>query len=101
MLVLFYLGNTTIQWLNSSEGQPELRIELDYLKMARYGVNVADANDIIEIAVGGKTATTKYEGERKFDIRVRYEEPYRNSVGAIGSRNLTVGLAYKFKKRSQ
>lgn len=68
-----------------SLGQPELRIELDYLKMARYGVNVADANDIIEIAVGGKAATTKYEGERKFDIRVRYEEPYRNSVSAIGS----------------
>ncbi|HLO56518.1 MAG TPA: CusA/CzcA family heavy metal efflux RND transporter [Saprospiraceae bacterium] len=67
-----------------SIGQPELRIELDYLKMARYGVNVADANDVIEIAVGGKAATTKYEDERKFDIRVRYEEEYRNSMENVG-----------------
>jgi len=67
-----------------SIGQPELRIELDYSKMARYGVNVSDANDIIEIAVGGKTATTKYEGERKFDIRVRYNEVFRNNIESIG-----------------
>jgi cobalt-zinc-cadmium resistance protein CzcA len=67
-----------------SIGQPELRVELDYSKMARYGVNVADANDIIEIAVGGKTATTKYEGERRFDIRVRYNESFRNDIESIG-----------------
>jgi cobalt-zinc-cadmium resistance protein CzcA len=67
-----------------SIGQPELRIELDYQKMARYGVNVSDANDIIEMAVGGKAATTKYEGERKFDIRVRFQEDFRNSIEDIG-----------------
>jgi cobalt-zinc-cadmium resistance protein CzcA len=82
-----------------SIGQPELRIELDYLKMARYGVNVSDANDIIEIAVGGKTATTKYEGERKFDIRVRYNESFRNNIESIG--NLLVPCKASHNSESQ
>ncbi|MGQ3014048.1 MAG: efflux RND transporter permease subunit [Flavobacteriales bacterium] len=67
-----------------SIGQPELRIQLDQKKMARYGATVEDANDVIEIAIGGKAVTTKYEGERKFDIRVRFQEQYRNTVDAIG-----------------
>jgi len=67
-----------------SIGQPELRIELDRYKMARYGANVSEANDIIEMAVGGKKASTYYEGERRFDIRVRYSPEYRKSEVAIG-----------------
>lgn len=58
-------------------GQPEFRIELDQQKMATYGVSTSDANAIIEMAIGGKAATQLYEGERKFDIRLRYQEPYR------------------------
>ena len=64
-------------------GQPEFRIELDQQKMALYGVNTADANAVIEMALGGKAATLLYEGERKFDIRVRYQEQYRNTQEAI------------------
>lgn len=58
-------------------GQPEFRIELDQRKMAFYGVNTADANAVIEMAIGGKAATQLYEGERKFDVRVRYQKEYR------------------------
>ncbi len=60
-------------------GQPEFRIELDQQKMALYGVSIADANAVIEMAIGGKAATQLYEGERKFDIRVRYDKEFRNS----------------------
>lgn len=67
-----------------SLGQPELRIELDRYKMARYGVNIAEANEIIEMAVGGKQASTMYEGERRFDIRVRYLPQFRQSAKEIG-----------------
>ncbi len=67
-----------------SLGQPELRINLDHAKMSRYGVNMREAQDIIEMAIGGKTATTIYEGERKFDIRVRYSPEYRNSPDDVG-----------------
>jgi cobalt-zinc-cadmium resistance protein CzcA len=64
-------------------GQPEFRIELDQRKMALYGVSTADANSVIEMAIGGKAASQLYEGERKFDIRIRYQKPYRDTQGKI------------------
>jgi cobalt-zinc-cadmium resistance protein CzcA len=66
-------------------GQPEMRIELDENKMALYGVTTADANAIIEMAIGGKAVTQIYEGERKFQLRLRYEEQYRNNAEAISN----------------
>ena len=47
--------------------------------MAFYGVNTADANAVIEMAIGGKAATQLYEGERKFDIRIRYQKEFRDT----------------------
>lgn len=67
-----------------SIGQPELRIELDFQKMGRYGVDASDANEVIEMAIGGKAVSIKYENERRFDIRVRYSEEYRSSIEDIG-----------------
>ncbi|CAM3706014.1 efflux RND transporter permease subunit [Mucilaginibacter galii] len=64
-------------------GQPEFRIELDQQKMARYGVATADANAVIEMAIGGKAASELYEGERKFDIRIRYQKPFRDTQEKI------------------
>jgi len=69
-------------------GQPEFRIELDQQKMALYGVTTADANAVIEMAIGGKAATQLFEGERKFDIRIRYQKDYRETEEEI--RNLMV-----------
>lgn len=64
-------------------GQPEFRIELDQQKMSLYGINTADAQSVIEMAIGGKAATQLYEGERKFDIRVRYQKDFRNTEDKI------------------
>lgn len=58
-------------------GQPEISVILDREKMAAYGIKVADAQAVLEMAFGGKTATQKYEDEQKFDIRVRYSKEYR------------------------
>lgn len=66
-------------------GQPELRIDLDQEKMALYGVTTADANAIIEMAIGGKAVSQIYEGEKKFQMRLRYEEGYRNNAEAISN----------------
>ena len=66
-------------------GQPELDIDLDQRKMALYGVATADANAVIEMAIGGKAATQLYEGIRKFDIRLRIPEEYRKSEKDIGN----------------
>jgi Putative silver efflux pump len=64
-------------------GQPEFRIELDQQKMAMYGVTMADAETVIAMAVGGKAATQLYEEEKKFDVRIRYEEQYRANQEAV------------------
>lgn len=67
-----------------SLGQPELRVELDREKMARYGASVSEANNIVEMAIGGKKVSTFYEGERRFDIRVRYSPEFRRGEKEIG-----------------
>ncbi|RDB06702.1 efflux RND transporter permease subunit [Runella aurantiaca] len=64
-------------------GQPEMSVILHDSKMALYGVSIADAQAVIEMAIGGKTASVLYEGERKFDIRLRYQEPYRRTEDDI------------------
>lgn len=66
-------------------GQPEISVDLDEEKMAIYGVSKSDAQAVIEMAIGGKTATVKYEGERKFDIRIRYQKDYRKDEEDIGN----------------
>jgi cobalt-zinc-cadmium resistance protein CzcA len=60
-------------------GQPELDIDLNQTKMGLYGVAAADANAVIELAIGGKAATQLYEGIKKFDIRVRFPEDFRRT----------------------
>ncbi|WP_119081028.1 efflux RND transporter permease subunit [Chitinophaga alhagiae] len=69
-------------------GQPEMSVHLDEQKMALYGVKTADAQAVIEMAIGGKTATQLYEGERKFDVRIRYDQNFRKDEGDL--RNLVV-----------
>jgi len=66
-------------------GQPELDIDLDQQRMALYGVATADANAVIQMAIGGKAASSLYEGIKQFDIRVRYPEAYRATVDDIGN----------------
>jgi cobalt-zinc-cadmium resistance protein CzcA len=64
-------------------GQPEMSVLLDEEKMAIYGVTKAEAQAVIEMAIGGKTATMKYEGDRKFAIRIRYDQAYRKNEDDI------------------
>ncbi len=64
-------------------GQPEISILLDEEKMAIYGITKAETQAMIEMAIGGKTATQKYEGERKFDIRIRYDKEFRKNEDDI------------------
>jgi len=66
-------------------GQPELDIDLDQEKMAFYGVAAADANAVIEMAIGGKAVSTLYEGIKKFDIRIRFPKEYRTTEQDIGN----------------
>lgn len=65
-------------------GQPELQIDIDERRLARYGVAKDDVQSIIEMAIGGKVASQVYEEERKFNLVVRYDKPFRDNAEAIG-----------------
>ena len=66
-------------------GQPSLTVVVDRQKIARYGVNVADVNGLIEAAVGGSAATQVVQGEKLFDLVVRLSPQYRETPEAIGN----------------
>ncbi|MGB6483146.1 MAG: CusA/CzcA family heavy metal efflux RND transporter [Candidatus Acidiferrales bacterium] len=70
-------------------GQPSLIINVDRDKIARYGINVADVETVIQTAVGGQAATQIIQGEKLFDLVVRMEPQFRSSPSQIG--NLLVG----------
>jgi heavy metal efflux system protein len=69
-------------------GQPNLNIKVDRAKAARYGLNSGDVNTVIQAAMGGAVATEVLEGERQFDLVVRYTPAYRDSPDKI--RNIKV-----------
>ncbi|WP_420224040.1 efflux RND transporter permease subunit [Pigmentiphaga litoralis] len=64
-------------------GQQYLTVDIDRRAIARYGLNVSDVHDVIEIAIAGKNATQIFEGERRFNATVRLPESFRNNVSAI------------------
>jgi cobalt-zinc-cadmium resistance protein CzcA len=64
-------------------GQPNLNLMVDRAKADRYGINVADVQDAIETAVGGKAVSQILDGEQRYDLVVRYQEPYRSTVEQI------------------
>ncbi len=65
-------------------GQPSLTIEIDRAKIARYGLNVDDINNLVSAAIGGVAATQVVQGEKQFDLIVRLDRPYRDDAEAIG-----------------
>ncbi len=64
-------------------GQPNLNIVVDRQQAARHGVNVADVQDAVETAVGGKAVNQVLQGEQRYDLVVRYQAPYRETKEAI------------------
>ncbi len=66
-------------------GQPSLTIKIDRARIARYGLNVADINSLIQTAIGGDVATQVVQQEKQFDLIVRLERQYRDTPEEIGN----------------
>ena len=66
-------------------GLPNLNVSIDRRKLARHGLNVADVQEVIETAIGGKAATEIVEGQMRVEVLVRFPEERRNSPEAIGN----------------
>jgi len=71
--------------IEQEAAQPQVRIEVDRQATARYGINVKDVQDVIELAIGGRPVSEVYEGDRVFDIVVRYAAEARGTLGSIGA----------------
>jgi heavy metal efflux system protein len=66
-----------------SLGQPEVRIVPDRTLCARYGLNVGDVEAVVQAAIGGQAVTQVYQGEKHFDLVVRWAAPYRKDLKTI------------------
>ena len=69
----------------SELGQPNLLIRVDRQAAARYGVLPSDVNSTVQAAIGGQAVTQVLEGERRFDVVVRFQPQYRESESAISN----------------
>ncbi|MCC6503755.1 MAG: efflux RND transporter permease subunit [Deltaproteobacteria bacterium] len=83
--VMATVNGVTDLRVEQTAGQPYITVDIDRRKIARYGINIADIQEIIETAVGGKVATDVFEGDRRFSVLLRFPEEKRNSVEAIGN----------------
>ncbi|HPG42100.1 MAG TPA: CusA/CzcA family heavy metal efflux RND transporter [bacterium] len=81
--VLAHIKGGTDLMTEKVSGQPYLTIDIDRSRIARYGLNISDVQNVIEIAIAGKTASRFYEENKSFDITVRLPEEKRNSIAAI------------------
>lgn len=66
-------------------GQPSLSVKINRARIARYGLNVADVNSLVQSAIGGVVATQVVQGEKEFDLVVRLDRQYRNNPDKIGN----------------
>src|SRR5579862_8348266 len=66
-------------------GQPNLDLKINRREAARYGINITDIQDAVQTAVGGNAVSQVLIGEQRYDVVVRYQEPYRNTAKAIAN----------------
>ena len=67
----------------NSLGQPNLNIQIDREKAARFGLNTGDVNTVIQAALGGTSATTVLEGDRQYGLTVRYDAKSRKDLESV------------------
>ena len=78
------IGGSADTSIEQEADQPGLRIQLDRAQLARYGLNIDDISRIIESAVGGAAIGSVFEGDRHFDIAVRYAPEWRSDISQLG-----------------
>ena len=74
------------------EGLPQMEVDYHRAKIARYGLNIADVNDVISMGFAGKVAGSVFEGEKRFDLVVRLDQDHRRDIQNIQNANVTTSL---------
>jgi len=76
--------NTPTVFAERIVGKPYLEIDIDRERIARYGISIADVQNVIEVAVGGRTLTRTVEGRERYPVRVRYMRELRDDMESLG-----------------
>jgi len=71
--------------IEQERDQAQLRIAINRFQVARYGINVGDVQDVIDLALGGSPITSVFEGDRHFDVVARFKPEARSDPAAIGN----------------
>ncbi len=88
--IIQWVPGTTAPQVERIAGLPQINVVYDRMRIANYGLNVSDLNDILSTAFAGKSAGMVFENERRFDLVVRLDSSHRTSIDDIG--NLWVPL---------
>jgi cobalt-zinc-cadmium resistance protein CzcA len=83
------IGGAADTSIEQEADQAQLRIAVDRAVLARYGLNISDVQEVIELAIGGRAVGAVFEGERRFDITVRYTSEARSDPATIGQMLVT------------
>ncbi len=85
------------------EGLPQMQVKYDRAKIARYGLNIAEVNDVISMGFAGKVAGSVFEGEKRFDLVVRFDQEHRKDIQNIQNSFVTTpsGVQVPLKELAQ
>lgn len=83
--VIQQISGVTTPQIEKVSGLPEINVEYDRTRLANYGLNVEDVNDILSTAFAGRVAGQVYEDERRFDLVVRLDTPFRKNIDDVNS----------------
>jgi len=89
------IAGVTDQRIEQLAGVPQLKIIFDRKQIARYGLNIKDISDLIEIALNGQTATDLIETQKRYDIFVRYQEDFRDNESKIENMIVKTPAGYR------
>jgi len=83
--VIQTVKGVTVPQVELVSGLPQINIEYDRTRLANYGVNVEDVNNVVSTAFAGKSAGVVFENERRFDLVVRLDSTYRGSIEDVNN----------------
>ncbi|OPC31204.1 acriflavine resistance protein B [Elizabethkingia miricola] len=83
--VIQTVKGVTVPQVEQVSGLPQINIEYDRTRLANYGVNVEDVNNVVSTAFAGKSAGVVFENERRFDLVVRLDSTYRGSIEDVNN----------------
>lgn len=88
--ILGQVEGTDNFFLEQTSGQPYVNIRIDRAAVAAYGINVSHVQQLVEAGIGGARVSEVFEGQRRFDIVMRYPENIRNSISKLGELQLSL-----------